>query len=263
MISRHFLDNVNQPTVACICQSEYSTPLKYWHFIQSKNEVDKGMVEVKNDLWFRDQMPEYIAGVNYKDFTYTDERFTKNDSYLMGSNMNNVFSYANNEPCSCAFEYIDSTIGTDEFKINLTYNNDLRDTSKYGPCTVAMEDYECYYEMRKLDTFDLLIENVAKDGCIKCYSMGSNLWPKLENQLIDMLTRSFGDDKDCSPKHGYHKSTRNEIYRCEPADHINGTIAFTEADGETGYECGIPGTYSTATYLMHKFFPYAVIMVSI
>ena len=258
MKSRHFLDNVNQPTAACVCQSEYSTPQKYWHFIRSKDEVDKNMVEVVDDLWFRDQMPEYV-GVNFGDFSYTDERFTRNDSFLHGGRIwDHAFSFAHNEPCSCAFDYIDSTIETPEFKRNLTYNNDLRDSSKYGPCTDAMEDYECYFEMRKWDDFDLLIENVSKDGCIKCYSIGPNLWPNSENQLIDMLTRSMGDKEDCSPKQGYHKSTYNEVYRCETAD-INGVLAFTEADGGTDYVCGFPGTWYPASFDS----PYAVILVGI
>ena len=217
------------------------------------------MVEVVDDLWFREQMPVYLAGIKIRDFSYTDERFTKNDSY-MSSNMNNVFSYAHNEPCSCASGYIDSIIETPEFKRNLTYNRDLRDILKLGPCTDAMEDYECYFEMRKWDDFDLLIENVSKDGCIKCYSFGPNLWPSSENQLIDMLTRSMGDNEDCSPKQGYHKSTYNEVYRCETAD-INGVLAFTEADGGTDYVCGIPGMRDYAFGLMD--YPYAVILVGI
>ena len=48
----------------------------------------------------------------------------------------------------------------------------------------------------------------------------------------------MGDNEDCTPKQGYHKSKRNEIYRCEEGDHLNGINAFTEANGETDYECG-------------------------
>ena len=102
-----------------------------------------------------------------------------------------------------------------------------------------MEDLECYYYSRQYDPFDLSIENVAKDGCTECYGIGQELWPLSKDQLIDTLTRSMGDNEDCTPKQGYHKSKQNEIYRCEEGDHLNGIIAFTEANGETDYECGL------------------------
>ena len=102
-----------------------------------------------------------------------------------------------------------------------------------------MQDFECYYYLRANDNFDVSIENVAKDGCSYCYGVGQELWPLSEDQLIDTLTRSMGDSEDCTPKQGYHKSIQNEIYRCEEGDHSNGIMAFTEANGQTDYQCGL------------------------
>ena len=119
----------------------------------------------------------------------------------------------------------------------MTKQNNLQSWS--GPCTDEMQDFECYYFLRQLDALDLSIENFAKDGCTACYGIGQDLWPLTEDELIDTLTRSMGDNEDCTPKQGYHKSNkRNEIYRCEEGDNLNGIIAFTEAKVETDYECG-------------------------
>ena len=47
--------------------------------------------------------------------------------------------------------------------------------------------------------------------------------------------------EDCEPKTGYHRSLRNEIFRCETGSESNGVLAYTEASGTdyyTGYRCG-------------------------
>ena len=117
-----------------------------------------------------------------------------------------------------------------------------------------MDDEEkalCEFKLSEFDFYDLSIENVAKDGCTVCYGVGPELWPLSKNQLKDTLTRSMGNNEDCTPKQGYHKSRRNEIYRCEEGDHLNGIIAYTEANGVTGYECGFfawRGRYTANAY---------------
>ena len=241
--SRHYIDNIDQPTAACLCKSEYRTPRKWWSYINSDIEVDKDMVEVKNDQWFRELMPEYVELAN---LDYSADWFTKQNKYTGGS----VFYFANSEACSCAQGLIDSTIETSEFKRNMTVQQNLHGWS--GPCSDKMEDFECYYHLRQYDNFDLSIENVAKDACTECYGIGPDLWPLSENQLIDTLTRSIGDNEDCTPKKGYHRSKRNEIYRCQEADHSNGIMAFTEANGQTDYECGFD-SWINANYIIESF----------
>ena len=171
-------------------------------------------------------------------FEYSVEWFNKQRD----TNVPGVFSYAFNGACSCATEFIDSTIDTADFKRNMTIEYNLAGLS--GPCTDEMQDFECYYRLRKNDNFDLSIENVAKDGCSYCYGVGQELWPLSEDQLIDTLTRSWGDNEDCTPKQGYHKSNKYEIYRCEEGDQSNGIMAFTEANGQTDYQCGLNLNYS-------------------
>ena len=197
--------------------------------LENAIEIDEDVVEIKNETWFRSLIPRY----DYLNVPYLVEWFLNGNKYTGGA----VFHFANNNDCSCANYYIDSTIETPEFKRNLTIQNNLQGWS--GPCTEEMEDFECYYNLRANDNFDLSIENAEKDGCTTCYGIGHELWPLTEDQLIDTLTRSMGDNEDCTPKQGYYKSKQNEIYRCEEGDHLNGIIAFTEANGETDYECGM------------------------
>ena len=47
--------------------------------------------------------------------------------------------------------------------------------------------------------------------------------------------------EDCEPKTGYHRSLRNEIFRCETGSESNGVLAYTEASGDTDYSCGFYG----------------------
>ena len=197
--------------------------------LKNEIEIDEG-VEIKNDQWFRQLMPRYLG---YTKVDYTEAWFLNGDKYRGGS----VFDFANNHACSCAYGYTDSKFDTHDFKRNMTMQNILQGQS--SPCTDEMRDFECYFRLRQYDAFDLSVENVAKDGCTACYGIGQDLWPLTEDELIDTLTRSMGDNEDCTPKQGYHKSNkRNEIYRCEEGDNLNGIIAFTEANGETDYECG-------------------------
>ena len=118
----------------------------------------------------------------------------------------------------------------------------LTDQSDNWPCNDEMEQSECYYKLRRYDTFDLSIENVAKDSCIVCYGVGPDLWPIHQAQLMKRLTRSDGDKlihyEDCSPKTGYHKSRYNEVYRCEGGNDEVGVMAFTKASGDSYYDCG-------------------------
>ena len=143
---------------------------------------------------------------------------------------------------------------TENFKIKRKLEFNL--TGQSWPCTDDMDEIECYYKLREYDTVDLVIENVAKDGCIVCYGVGSNLWPIPKDQLMSTLTRSEGDKlihyDDCSPKTGYHKSYRNEIYRCEGGDDKVGVMAYTEANGYYRYKCGFPDADSwiAGKYLM-------------
>ena len=197
--------------------------------LENEIEIDEG-VEIKNDQWFRQLIPRYLD--SYSNFDYSVAWFMNGNKYRGGR----VFDFANNYACSCATGYIDSKFDTPDFKRNMTIQNNLQGRS--GPCTDEMRDFECYFHLRQYDNFDLSIENVAKDGCTHCYGIGQELWPLTEDQLINTLTRSMGDNEDCTPKQGYHKSKKNEIYRCEEGDHLNGIIAFTEANGETDYECG-------------------------
>ena len=197
--------------------------------LENEIAIDEDVVEIKNDTWFRELVPKYTQLIN---FDYSAEWFLNGSKYAGGA----VFAFADYNACSCAIDYIDSTIDTADFKRNLTIEYNLR--GWFEPCSDKMEDFECYYHLRQNDLFDLSIENVAKDGCTRCYGFGEELWPLSEDQLIDTLTRSMGNNEDCTPKQGYHKSKRNEIYRCEEGDHLNGINAFTEANGETDYECG-------------------------
>ena len=196
--------------------------------LENEIEIDED-VEIKNDQWFRQLMPRYLG---YTKVDYTEAWFLNGDKYRGGS----VFDFANNHACSCAYGYTDSKFDTHDFKRNMTMQNILQGQS--SPCTDEMRDFECYFRLRQYDAFDLSVENVAKDGCTTCYGIGHDLWRLTEDELINTLTRSMGDNEDCTPKQGYHKSKKNEIYRCEEGDHLNGIIAFTEANGETDYECG-------------------------
>ena len=250
--SRHFLDNLDQPTATCLCQPLYSSAKKSWHYLnyESADEIDKNladsMVETVNNQWFRELASDYW-------------RITMQDNQRNYSEMpdwwldREVFNHANDEPCSCAFDYIDSRFEDPVFKMNLTMTQILRGRPSY--CTDKMTDIECYYYLRRSDSFDLSIESYAKDGCIPCYSIGPNLWPLSEDKLIKTLTRSRGDMNlpaymsYCTPKQGYHKSRQFEIYRCQQAEGVAGIMAFTEANGDTDYECGFRGSTNTLSIM--------------
>ena len=209
-----------------------------------------------NNQWFQNLVPQY-SDLGHLSLNYADM-----PNWWLESD---VFDYAHDEPCSCAAEYIDSKIETPQFKVNMTMSKRLR--GHYGPCTdeldeFQMTDTECYYYLRKYDAFDLSIENNAKDGCTECYAVGPNLWPLTEDQLIDTLTRSQGDNKDCIPKQGFHKSHWNEIYRCEEAESLNGIMAFTEANGDTDYECGLYQHFYLYDVIGNGYNMYPVLMVS-
>ena len=200
--------------------------------IYDENEIDEGLVEVKNG-YFKQLIPWYSNEGHYYDHYYD----FANGYYDYGET---IFDYAHNKTCSCARGWIDSTIESEEFQIKLKLEYNL--TGQSLPCNDDMEESECLHKIRRFDTFDLAIENVARDGCIVCYGVGPNLWPIHKDQLMSTLTRSEGDKlihyDDCSPKTGYHKSLWNEIYRCEGGDDEVGVMAFTEANGNTGYDCG-------------------------
>ena len=208
--------------------------------IQNENVIDEGLVEVKNHH-FKQLIPWYSHEWHYYDHYYD----VKNGFYEYGET---IFDYAHNNKCSCATGWVDSTIGSQDFKMKLTIESSLTDQS--GLCNDDMEDAECYYQIRQHDPFDLSIENVAKDACVVCYGVGPQLWPIPEDQLMNAITRSEGDKlihyDDCSPKSGYHKSRRNEVYRCEGGDDEVGVMAFTESNGNTDYDCGFDGSWITA-----------------
>ena len=226
--SRNFLDNIDQPTPTCVCQAEYKTAEKPWYTLKAKDNIDRNLVETMDDLRFRALVPRYRP-LSPK-WNYTDI------SSAWGL-VQQVFYYANDEPCSCASDYVDSKFADTHFKMNFTMEANLMDFF-FHRCDEKMTDTECNYHQRDHDKFDLSIENHQKDGCTVCYGIGPNLWLISEDKLIQTLTRSQGGDEDCKPKKGFHKSSRNEIYRCEQAEGLTGVIAFTEANGDTDYECG-------------------------
>lgn len=184
--------------------------------------------------WYRETTPKYksIHHAVWPAFNYSDPEFTD------GSNFHaNVFNHAHNEACSCSNDFIDTIIATSEFKINQTLEAQLQGHSE--PCSEKMQNFECHFFMQYHDRLDLSIENLAGDRCIECYGVGHDLWPLPKDQLITTLTRSEGYNEDCSPKQGYHKSARGEIYRCETGDDISGVIAFSEAKWENWFDtCG-------------------------
>ena len=215
--------------------------------IHDENEIKSDLVEAKNGYfkqlipWFENWHAEYsyYAGNGYYD--YNEE----------------IFDFAHNGTCSCAMGLIDSTIETENFKIKRKLEFNLN--GQPWPCNDDMEETECHYKLRQHDTFDLFIENVAKDACIVCYGVGPNLWPIPKDQLMSTLTRSEGDKlihyDDCSPKPGYHKSRFNEVYRCEGGDDKVGVMAFTEANGNTDYYCGFRDSRTNADYVFDHWYP--------
>ena len=76
------------------------------------------------------------------------------------------FGYANEEKCGCNYIFDDSLmINTDEYR----RLHSLRTNEE--SCSTQMEDHECLYELRKMEAYDLAIENVAQNGCTICYSV--------------------------------------------------------------------------------------------
>ena len=243
---------MDQPTAACVCQDNYKTPAKYWTKIRNTDAIDQNLVVIKDGIIFEGLYPLYMD-INHEYFDYEEA-----NKYNKAYHRSPIFDYANDEVCSCATGKIDSVYGESDFRTKQMIETNL---TGYDICTQNIEDYECDYFMRQNDIFDLFIENKAQDGCTLCYGVGKNLWPLTKDQLIDTLT----NQGDCIPKQGYHKSQKGEIYRCEAGNDKKGVMAFTEADGQTDYQCGL-GTYSTAEYLMNNYDHYydisPIIMVS-
>ena len=120
-------------------------------------------MEVKNGHfkqlipWFDYWYAEYPYYDGKRNFDYNDD----------------IFDFAHNETCSCTRGLIDSTIETENFKTKMKLEFNL--TGQPWPCDDDMEETECYYKLRQYDPVDMIIENVAKDGCIVCYGVGPNL----------------------------------------------------------------------------------------
>ena len=82
------------------------------------------------------------------------------------------FVYASSEKCGCYYGYDDSLmINTDEYR----RIHSLRTNEE--SCSTEMEAHECIYELRKMEMYDLAIENVAQNGCTVCYSVDEGLGP--------------------------------------------------------------------------------------
>ena len=245
--SRNYRDNLDKPTAACYCQDEFTQTRRFWEKIYLKENIDEDyvknldedLVEVRNGYWKR-LIPFYeTLHQNLHYYDYHGYEFHPEYDF-------EIFNYAYNDTCGCANGLIDSTIGTHDFQIkskieiNLGPHLHTHDL----PCD-DVNELDCYYKTRQYEPFDLAIENVAKDRCILCYGVGPNLWPIQRDQLMERLTRSNGDKlihyEDCSPKSGYHKSRNNEVYRCEGGDDKVGVMAFTEANGDTDFNCGFHG----------------------
>ena len=82
------------------------------------------------------------------------------------------FRYANSEKCGCHYDYDDSLMtNTDEYRRlhSIRTNEEL--------CATEMEAHECLYELRKMERYDLAIENFAQNGCTICYSVDEGLGP--------------------------------------------------------------------------------------
>ena len=76
------------------------------------------------------------------------------------------FGYANSEKCGCNYGYDDSLMtNADEYR----RIHSLRTNEE--SCSTQMEDHECLYELRKMEAYDLAIENFAQNGCTICYSV--------------------------------------------------------------------------------------------
>ena len=215
--------------------------------IRNEDKIDGDLVEVENGH-FKQLIPWYEHAW-YDHYNRYDNDYYNYDEA--------IFDYAHNETCSCATGFIDSTIETQDFQIKNKLELNL--TGQSWPCNDDMEESECYYKLREYDNFDMYIENVAKDGCVYCYGVGPDLWPIQQNQLMKRLTRSDGDKlihyEDCSPKSGYHKSRGGEIYRCEGGDDKVGVMAFTEANGDTYFECGYFG-YNAVNVMGNDYYHY-------
>ena len=81
------------------------------------------------------------------------------------------FGYANSEKCGCNYDYDDSLMtNTDEYRrIHSIRTNE-------ESCSTEMEA-QCLYELRKMDRYDLAIENFFQNGCTICYSVDEGLGP--------------------------------------------------------------------------------------
>ena len=179
--------------------------------------------EIKNNIMVRDLKPWY-SEISRR-FDYADQ-----NKY--------VFDYANNEPCGCSTSRNDSIFVDPDFKSIISIETNITGKSRFDHCNENMEDFECYYQTHRYDPLDLSIQNSAQNGCMTCYSIGPNLWPVSKDNLLNLLIESEENKEDCTPKKGYHKSHRKEIFRCKPGSDLNGVISFTEAGGDTDYQCG-------------------------
>ena len=121
-------------------------------------------------------------------------RIIEEEKYYPLSESEKFYS-ANNADCSCSNEFPDSEIGDKAFQTDLSIikwlPNSEQPPLKY--CQDNMDDAECYYYFRQHDSFDLSIENAAKDGCTVCYGVGPHLWQIPKDELIKTLTRSNGE----------------------------------------------------------------------
>ena len=80
------------------------------------------------------------------------------------------FGFANSEKCGCHYDYDDSLIvNTDEYR----RIHSLRTNEE--SCSIGMKEHECLYDLRKMEAFDLAIENAAQNGCTICYSVDEGL----------------------------------------------------------------------------------------
>ena len=105
--------------------------------------------------------------------------------YKGDNGVRTVFDSANNAGCSCSIEMPDSEIGNQAFQTDLTITKPFTGLIQY--CQDNMDDAECYYYFRQHDSFDLSIENAAKDGCTVCYGVGPHLWQIPKDELLKTL----------------------------------------------------------------------------
>ena len=103
-------------------------------------------------------------------FLFTDTYNRANLGYDHRIYNDSKFGYANSEQCGCNYGYDDSLMtNTDEYR----RLHSLRTNEE--SCSTQMEDHECLYKLRKMEAYDLAIENSAQNGCTICYSVDEGL----------------------------------------------------------------------------------------